>query len=106
MQEVTVGEDVEMSLTTAVSTESNEIHGIGIKVVKNSLAELKEPDKSNAVPAVRILASLIRCSSGLPLIDLALYALNLCLLMLTRSIGALLHISRIATTPGSVQKPR
>lgn len=63
-----------MSLTTAVPTGSNEIHGIGIKVVKNSLDELKEPDKSNAVPAVKILASLIRCSSKLSKLDLVICA--------------------------------
>lgn len=42
------------------------IEGIGIKVVANSLDELREPDKSNAVPAMRILAALVVSSSKYP----------------------------------------
>lgn len=39
------------------------IEGIGIKVIANSLDELREPDKSNAKPAARILAALLVSSS-------------------------------------------
>lgn len=39
------------------------VEGVGVKVVANSLEELKEPDKSNAQPAVRILAALTQASS-------------------------------------------
>lgn len=39
------------------------VEGVGVKVVANSLDELKEPDKSNAKPAVKILAALIGSSS-------------------------------------------
>ena len=39
------------------------VEGVGVKVVANSLDELKEPDKSNAKPAIKILAALIASSS-------------------------------------------
>ncbi|SCZ87643.1 BZ3500_MvSof-1268-A1-R1_Chr2-2g05109 [Microbotryum saponariae] len=47
------------------------VEGIAIKVVQNSLDELREPDKSNAKPAVKILNALI-CSSD----RLAAYVLS------------------------------
>jgi DNA repair/transcription protein MET18/MMS19 len=40
------------------------VEGVGVKVLANSLEELREPDKSNAKPATRILAALITSSSG------------------------------------------
>lgn len=58
----TVEEDEEMPADTP-ALSSTGIHGIGVKVVANSLDELKEPDKSNAKPAVKILASLLSSSS-------------------------------------------
>lgn len=45
------------------------IEGIGIKVVANSLDELREPEKSNAKPAVRILAALQASSSRYSIIS-------------------------------------
>jgi len=39
------------------------IEGIAVQVVRNSLDELEEPEKSNAKPALRILVSLIAASS-------------------------------------------
>jgi DNA repair/transcription protein MET18/MMS19 len=56
LQTVDEDEEMPMEMTTGVQ-------GIGVKVVQNSLEELKEPDKSNAKPAVRILAALIGASS-------------------------------------------
>lgn len=47
----------------AVAEAATGVEGVGIKVVANSLDELKEPDKSNAKPAIRILAALISSSS-------------------------------------------
>jgi hypothetical protein len=42
------------------------VEGVGVKVINNSLEELKEPDKSNAIPAIRILAALMLASSKSP----------------------------------------
>ncbi|GAA5990089.1 hypothetical protein JCM10908_005818 [Rhodotorula pacifica] len=48
---------------TEMDTEgSRAIEGVAMKMVQNSLDELKEPDKNNAKPAARILTALI-CSS-------------------------------------------
>ncbi|KDE05608.1 hypothetical protein MVLG_03980 [Microbotryum lychnidis-dioicae p1A1 Lamole] len=55
-------------ITTSAPTG---VEGIAIKVVQNSLDELREPDKSNAKPAVQILNALI-CSSD----RLAAYVLS------------------------------
>ncbi|ORY74067.1 ARM repeat-containing protein [Leucosporidium creatinivorum] len=52
-------EDEEMAAPEAVSG----VEGVGVKVVANSLEELREPDKSNAKPATRILAALITSSN-------------------------------------------
>lgn len=60
----TVDEDEEM--TSEIEVEQSNptgVSGIGVKVVANSLDELREPDKSNAKPAVKILAALIASSS-------------------------------------------
>lgn len=45
------------------------VEGVGVKVVANSLEELKEPDKSNAQPAVKILAALMLSSSKFQLVE-------------------------------------
>lgn len=61
----TVDEDEEMPLVESEIEVSNPtgVIGIGVKVVANSLEELREPDKSNAKPATKILAALIVSSS-------------------------------------------
>lgn len=60
----TVDEDEEMPMEAEVEqTNPTGVSGIGVKVVANSLDELREPDKSNAKPATRILAALILSSS-------------------------------------------
>ncbi|TKA55992.1 hypothetical protein B0A53_01695 [Rhodotorula sp. CCFEE 5036] len=41
---------------------STAVEGVAVKMVQNSLDELKEPDKNNAKPAMRILTALV-CSS-------------------------------------------
>lgn len=41
------------------------VEGVAVKMVQNSLDELKEPDKNNAKPAMQILTALV-CSSGAP----------------------------------------
>ncbi|GAA5888696.1 hypothetical protein JCM6882_009055 [Rhodosporidiobolus microsporus] len=45
--------------------EENNIEGVAIQVVENALDELKEPEKNNAKPAVRILTALIASSARL-----------------------------------------
>lgn len=50
------------------------IEGIGIKVISNSLEELREPEKSNAVPAMKILAALVLCSRKTPFSPLIVFA--------------------------------
>ena len=59
----TVDEDEEMPIEATAEMQSGEIQGVAVKVVANSLDELREPDKSNAKPAARILAALITSSS-------------------------------------------
>ncbi|GAA5883105.1 hypothetical protein JCM3774_002857 [Rhodotorula dairenensis] len=56
--ETSAAEDTEMSDEGGAAVE-----GVAVKMVQNSLDELKEPDKNNAKPAVRILTALV-CSSG------------------------------------------
>lgn len=56
------GADVEMS--SAADAEDDEIEGVAVKAVLNSLDELQEPDKNNAKPAVRILTAFIAASSA------------------------------------------
>ncbi|KAM0750891.1 hypothetical protein T439DRAFT_325940 [Meredithblackwellia eburnea MCA 4105] len=57
----------EMDVDTPPTSVSNskEIKGVAVKVVKNSLDELQEPDKSNAKPATRVLVALMGASNRL-----------------------------------------
>ena len=62
------GEDAEMSEAGGAEgakypAAATVVEGVAVKMVQNSLDELKEPDKNNAKPAVRILTALV-CSSG------------------------------------------
>ncbi|GAA5964949.1 hypothetical protein JCM21900_001908 [Sporobolomyces salmonicolor] len=57
------GEDAEMA--TAQPLAHDGVEGVAVKVVENSLDELKEPDKNNAKPAVRILCALMASSNRL-----------------------------------------
>lgn len=57
-EETVTAEDAAMVIDSPLG-----VTGVGIKVVNNSLEELREPDKSNAKPAVRILAALMLASS-------------------------------------------
>ncbi|GAA6032143.1 hypothetical protein JCM8097_007094 [Rhodosporidiobolus ruineniae] len=62
------GEDVEMTTAGAAEkkeVEEEKIEGVAVQVVENSLDELKEPEKNNAKPAVRILTALIASSARL-----------------------------------------
>jgi len=49
--------DVDMTLP-----ENEMVAGVAVKVVENSLEELKEPDKSNAKPATLVLNALMSAS--------------------------------------------
>lgn len=44
--------------------QDEQIEGVAVQVVQNSLDEMAEPDKNNAKPAVRILTALIASSSA------------------------------------------
>lgn len=54
--------DTDQSMPAADSQD--DIRGVAVKVVANALEELKEPDKSNAKPAVRILTAFMASSSA------------------------------------------
>lgn len=49
--------DVDMAMP-----ENEKVEGVAIRVVENSLLELKEPDKSNAKPAAQVLTALMAAS--------------------------------------------
>lgn len=63
MDEAGGGEGVKPPAITTTAAAATVVEGVAVKMVQNSLDELKEPDKNNAKPAVRILTALV-CSSG------------------------------------------
>ncbi|KAM0786372.1 hypothetical protein ACM66B_001840 [Microbotryomycetes sp. NB124-2] len=57
--------DVHMAELEDKGATSEELAGVAVKVVGNAIEELKEPDKSNAKPACRVLSTLIMTSARL-----------------------------------------
>lgn len=88
------------------------VEGVGVKVIANSLEELREPDKSNAKPAVRILAALMLASSTIfPCFGLLLplphhRANHILELLLIRSTRSLHHIEDSSSPSLDVQGSR